>query len=72
MTFLSDLWKQFVNTAAFGAPQFTGSHPGIEVDTQGLSPSVPDQAVSLVFDIGACMFATAAAGLQQWDGEQCP
>ncbi|MEE9296936.1 MAG: RHS repeat-associated core domain-containing protein [Phycisphaerae bacterium] len=72
VTFFADLFKQFSNTAAAGFPNFTGPDPGIEVDTQGDSPAVPDQQVTFFADLFACFGATAAGGGDVWTGEDCP
>ncbi|MEE9297346.1 MAG: hypothetical protein V3W34_20600, partial [Phycisphaerae bacterium] len=71
-TFFSDLFKQFTNTAAAGAPGFTGPDPGIEVDTQGNWKDVPDQQVTFFSDIFQCFGATAAGGGVTWTGPTCP
>ncbi|MEE9293563.1 MAG: hypothetical protein V3W34_01165 [Phycisphaerae bacterium] len=72
VTFFADLFKQFSNTAAAGFPGFTGPDPGIEVDTQGNWPSVPDQQVTFFSDIFACFGATSAGGGATWTGPMCP
>ena len=72
VTFFNDLFKQFGNTGGVGAPFFTGPDPGIEVDTQGDSPSVPDQQVTFFSDIFACFGATIAGGGDEWTGDVCP
>ncbi len=71
-TFFADLFKQFQNTAAAGGAKFTGPDPGIEVDTQGDTPAVPDQQVTFFADIFACFGATAAGGSAPWTGTVCP
>ncbi|MEE9296016.1 MAG: hypothetical protein V3W34_13785 [Phycisphaerae bacterium] len=71
-TFFADLFKQFSNTAAAGFPNFTGPDPGIEVDTQGNWPTVPDQQVTFFADIFQCFGATAAGGGDTWTGPTCP
>ncbi|MEE9297265.1 MAG: DUF4215 domain-containing protein [Phycisphaerae bacterium] len=72
VTFFMDLFKQFANTAANGFPLLTGPDPGIEVDTQGDSPTRPDQQVTFFGDIFACFSATAAGGGATWTGGTCP
>ena len=72
VTFFNDLFKQFSNTGAAGFPFFTGPDPGVEVDTQGDSPTIPDQQVTLFADIFQCFEATTAGGSAIWTGEVCP
>ncbi len=72
VTFVFDLIKQWLNTAAAGAPAFTGPAPCSEVDTQGQAPSVPDQQVTFFEDIFACSLATASGGGATWAGDVCP
>ncbi len=71
-TFFADLFKQFSNTAAAGAPFFMGPDRGIEVDTQGNWKDVPDQQVTFFADIFKCFGATAAGGGDTWTGPTCP
>ena len=72
VTFFSDLFKQFINTAANGFPQLTGVSPIIEVDTQGDWPALPDLQVTFFDDIFSCFAATTAGGSTKWSGETCP
>ncbi|MEE9293402.1 MAG: zinc-dependent metalloprotease family protein [Phycisphaerae bacterium] len=72
VTFFLDLFKQFSNTAGAGFPNFTGPSPGIEVDTQGDSPTVPDQQITFFADIFACFVVTDAGGGASWTGDSCP
>ena len=73
VTFFADLFKQFQNTAAGGpGPGFEGLAPGIEVDTEGFFPTVPDQQVTFYGDIFQCFQASSAGGGFAWNGEACP
>ncbi|MEE9297127.1 MAG: hypothetical protein V3W34_19475 [Phycisphaerae bacterium] len=72
VTFFADLFRQFSNTAGAGSPFFTGPDLGCEVDTQGDTPTVPDQQVTFFADIFKCFGATAAGGGDTWTGPTCP
>ena len=72
VNFFADLFRQFSNNAAVGVPFFTGPSPGVEVDTQGNSPSVPDQRITAFADVFMCFQATAAGGGATWTGQACP
>ncbi len=73
VNFFADLFKQFSNTtASCGCAGYAGPDPGIEVDTQGDSPTVPDGTINFFADIFQCFSATSVGGGDMWTGETCP
>ncbi|MEE9296629.1 MAG: hypothetical protein V3W34_16920 [Phycisphaerae bacterium] len=72
VTFFADLFRQFSNNPAVGFPFFTGPDPGVEVDTQGNTPTVPDQQITGFADTFQCFQATMAGGGATWTGQVCP
>ena len=68
-----DLFPQFSQSAAGGGGAgFLGPLPGIQFDTAGNTPTVPDQQITITFDVLPAFFATTAGGSATWSGVSCP